>query len=78
VKAVNAAGAVQPGATVTVTGGPGSNVQLVGTTDATGNALFSVPTNSSPGYTTAVKLGNLSGTASGGVTVTTTRTVTIR
>ena len=78
VKAVNASGVVQPGATVTVTGGPGSNVQLVGTTDASGNAVFSVPSSSSPGYTTAVKLGALTGTASGGVTATTTRTVTIR
>lgn len=78
VRAVNAAGAVQAGATVTVSGGPGSNIQLVGTTDASGNAVFSVPTSSSPGYTTAVKLGSLSGTASGGVTTTTTRTVTIR
>jgi hypothetical protein len=78
VKAVNASNVVQPGATVTVTGGPGSNIQLVGTTDASGNAVFSVPTSSSPGYTTAVKLGNLTGTASGGVTATTSRTVTIR
>ena len=78
VKAVNASGVVQAGATVTVSGGPGSNIQLVGTTDANGLAVFSVPPNSSPGYTTAVKLGALAGTSTAGVTATTTRTVTIK
>jgi type II secretory pathway pseudopilin PulG len=78
VKAVNAAGVAQPGSTVTVTGGPGSNISLVGTTDASGNAVFSVPSNSSPGYTATVKNGVLTGTATGGVTAATTRTVTIR
>jgi type II secretory pathway pseudopilin PulG len=78
VKVVNAAGAVQPGAAVTVSGGPGSNILLTGTTDASGLAVFSVPSNSVPGYTTGATLGALTGTASGAVTATLTRTVTIR
>ncbi len=78
VKVVNAAGAAQPGAAVTVSGGPGSNIALAGTTDASGNAVFNVPSNSSPGYTTTAKSGALTGTATGAVTATTTRTVTIR
>jgi type II secretory pathway pseudopilin PulG len=78
VKAVNASGVAQPNSTVTVTGGPGSNITLVGTTDAAGNAVFSVPSNASPGYTTVAKNGALTGTATGGVTSATTRTVTIR
>jgi type II secretory pathway pseudopilin PulG len=78
VKVVNASGVAQPNAAVTVTGGPGSNIALAGTTDASGNAVFSVPSNSSPGYTTAAKSGALTGTATGGVTSATTRTVTIR
>ena len=79
VKVVNAAGVAQAGAAVTLSGGPGSNIALTGTTDASGNAVFSVPSNSSsPGYTTAAKSGALTGTASGAVTATTTRTVTIR
>jgi hypothetical protein len=78
VKVVNGAGVAQPNSAVTVTGGPGSNISLVGTTDATGNAVFSVPTNSSPGYTATAKNGALTGTATGGVTAATTRTVTIR
>jgi hypothetical protein len=78
VKVVNASGAVQANATVTVSGGPSSNILLVGTTDTNGLAVFSVPSNSAPGYTTAAKLGTLAGTASGAVTATTTRTVTIR
>jgi len=75
---VNASGVVQPNSAVTVSGGPGSNILLAGTTNASGLAVFSVPSNSSPGYTTAAKNGALTGTASGGVTGTTTRTVTIR
>ena len=78
VKVVNAAGAVQAGATVTVSGGPSSNILLVGTTDATGQVAFPVPGNSSPGSTTAATSGTLTGTATGGVTATTTRTVTVR
>jgi hypothetical protein len=78
VKAVNAAGAVQANATVNVSGGPSSNVLLTGKTDASGNALFSVPTNSSPGYTTTATIGTLTGTAAGAVTATTTRTITVR
>ena len=78
VKVVNSSGVVQPNAAVTVSGGPGSNILLTGTTDASGVAAFAVPTNSSPGYTTAVTLGTLTGTASGAVTTSTTRTVTIR
>jgi hypothetical protein len=78
VKVVNATGVVQPNAAVTVSGGPGSNILLTGTTNASGLAVFSVPSNSTPGYTTAVSLGALTGTATGAVTATTTRTVTIR
>ena len=78
VKVVNASGVVQPNAAVTVSGGPGSNILLTGTTNASGLAVFSVPSNSSPGYTTSATLGALNGTVSGAVTATTTRTVTIR
>ncbi len=78
VKVVNAAGAVQAGAAVTVSGGPGSNILLTATTDASGLAAFAVPSNSAPGYTTAATLGTLTGTAGGAVTAATTRTVTIR
>ena len=78
VKVVNASGVVQPNAAVTVSGGPGSNILLTGTTDVNGLAAFGVPSNSSPGYTTAATLGALTGTAAGAVTATTTRTVTVR
>jgi Tfp pilus assembly protein PilV len=78
VKVVNASGVVQANAAVTVSGGPGSNILLTGTTNATGLAVFSVPSNSTPGYTTSATLGALTGTATGAVTATTTRTVTIR
>jgi hypothetical protein len=78
VKVVNASNVVQANATVTVSGGPGSNILLTGTTNASGLAVFSVPSNSSPGYTTTATLGALTGTATGAVTATTTRTVTIR
>src|SRR5207302_1546460 len=64
--------------TFSVSGGPGSNILLTGTTDASGLAVFSVPSNSVPGYTTGATLGALTGTASGAVTATVTRTVTIR
>ena len=78
VKVVNASGVVQANAAVTVSGGPGSNILLTGTTNASGLAVFSVPSNSAPGYTTSATLGALTGTATGAVTATTTRTVTIR
>jgi hypothetical protein len=78
VKVVNATGVVQANAAVTVSGGPGSNILLTGTTDASGLAVFNVPSNSAPGYTTAATLGALTGTATGAVTATVTRTVTIR
>jgi Tfp pilus assembly protein PilV len=78
VKVVNASGVVQANAAVTVSGGPGSNILLTGTTNASGLAVFNVPSNSTPGYTTAATLGALTGTATGAVTATTTRTVTIR
>lgn len=78
VKVVNASGVAQTGATVTVSGGPSSNVLLSGVTGAGGTVVFNVPSNSSPGYTTAAKLTTLTGTASGAVTAATTRTVTIR
>jgi hypothetical protein len=78
VKVVNASGVAQANAAVTVSGGPGSNILLAGTTDASGNAVFSVPGNSSPGYTTTATIGTLTGNATGAVTATTTRTVTVR
>jgi type II secretory pathway pseudopilin PulG len=78
VKVVNASNVVQANAAVTVSGGPGSNILLVGTTNASGLVSFGVPSNSSPGYTTAATLGSLTGTATGSVTSTITRTVTIR
>jgi len=78
VRVVNAAGAIVPSAAVTVSGGPGSNVLLTGTTSATGTVVFNVPTNSTPGYTTSATSGALTGSATGGVTAPTTRTVTIR
>ena len=79
VKVVNLGGTAQANATVTVSGGPGSNVQLTGTTNASGNAVFSVPTNSSPGYTVAATLGALTGTATAfAVTGALTKTVTIK
>jgi hypothetical protein len=78
VKVVNASGARVVGANVTVSGGPGSNTLLAGTTDASGNTVFSVPTNATPGYTTSATSGTLTGTLSGGVTAPTTRTVTVK
>ena len=78
VHVVNTSGVKVSGATVTVSGGPGSNILLTGTSDASGNAVFSVPSNSSPGYTTAATSGALTGTASGAVTATTTRNVTVK
>jgi type II secretory pathway pseudopilin PulG len=78
VKVVNAGGVVQPNAAVSVSGGPGSNILLAGTTDANGLATFAVPTNSVPGYTASASVGALTGSAAGGVTFSTTRTVTVR
>jgi prepilin-type N-terminal cleavage/methylation domain-containing protein len=78
VRVVNAAGQRVSGAAVTVSGGPGSNVLLSGTSDTSGNAVFSVPSNASPGYTAAATSGALTGSAAGGVTSNTTRTVTVR
>lgn len=78
VRVVNAAGTRVSGATVNASGGPGSNVLLTGTSDATGTIVFNVPTNSSPGYTTTATSGALTGSATGAVTTATTRTVTIR
>jgi hypothetical protein len=78
VRAVNAAGNRVAGANVTVSGGPGSGVLLSGTTNSSGDAVFSVPSNSTPGYTWTATSGALTGTASGAVTSTVTRTVTVR
>ncbi|HEV7133038.1 MAG TPA: hypothetical protein VGN27_04830 [Gaiellaceae bacterium] len=78
VHVVNASNVKVAGAAVTVSGGPGSNILLTGTTDVNGNAVFTIPNNSSPGYTTAATSGALTGTASGAVTATTTRNVTVR
>jgi hypothetical protein len=75
---VNSAGTRIPGATVTVTGGPGSNIALTGTSDSNGNAVFSVPSNTAPGYTATATSGTLTGSASGAVTSTTTRIVTVK
>jgi prepilin-type N-terminal cleavage/methylation domain-containing protein len=74
----NAVGNRVTGATVTVSGGPGSNIALTGTSDSSGNAVFSVPSNSVPGYTATATSGALTGSASGAVTGTTTRNVTVR
>lgn len=78
VNVVNAAGTRIAGASLTVSGGPGSNILLTGTADSTGTVVFSVPSNATPGYTTTATSGSLTGSASGGVTVATTRTVTVR
>jgi type II secretory pathway pseudopilin PulG len=78
VRVVNAAGARVAGAAVTVSGGPSSTILLVGTSDASGNAVFSVPSNTTPGYTTLATSGTLSGAATGAITAPTTRTVTVR
>lgn len=78
VKVINSAGAKVVGATITVSGGPGGNILLVGTSDANGSAVFSVPGNSSPGYTTTATSGTLTGSATGAVTATATRTVTVK
>ena len=78
VRVVNAGGTRIAGATVTVSGGPGSNVLLTGASDATGTIVFNVPTNSVPGYTSTATSGALTGTATGAITAPTTRTLTIR
>jgi hypothetical protein len=78
VHVVNSSNVKVVGATVTASGGPGSNLLLTGTTNSNGDAVFSVPSNSSPGYTTTATSGALTGSATGSVTATTTRTVTIR
>jgi hypothetical protein len=78
VRVVNAAGNRVPGAAVSVSGGPGSNVLLSGTSDANGNAVFSVPSNSAPGYTAGATSGTLTGSAAGAVTASTTRVVTVK
>jgi len=78
VKVVNAAGQKVVGATVTVSGGPGSNISLIGTTDGTGTVVFGVPSSSNPQYTAAATSGALSGSWGGGVTSNTTATVTVR
>jgi type II secretory pathway pseudopilin PulG len=78
VRVVNASGVKMPGATVTVSGGPGSNVLLLATADVNGTAVFNVPTSASPGYTTSATSGALTGSVSGAVTAATTRTVTVR
>ena len=78
VKVVNSAGQKVVGATVTVNGGPGSNISLVGTTDSTGAVVFGVPSSSSPQYSATATSGTLTGTWNGGVTSNTTATVTVR
>lgn len=78
VKVVNSLGVVQPNAAVTVSGGPGSNILLTGTTDSNGLATFNVPSNSAPGYTASATAGSLTGSAAGAVTANTTRTVTVK
>ena len=78
VKVVNAAGQTVVGATVTVNGGPGSNISLIGTTDATGTVVFGVPSSSNPQYSATATSGALTGSWGGGVTSNTTATVTVR
>lgn len=79
VQVVNAAGSKVGGATVTVSGGPGSSVLLTGTADGTGTIVFNVPSNSTPGYTAAAASGALTGAIpTFGVTTATTKTVTVR
>jgi hypothetical protein len=78
VHVVNTSGNRVTGAAVSVSGGPGSNVLLTGTSDSSGDAVFSVPSNSSPGYTASATSGTLTGSTPGAVTSTTTRTVTVR
>ena len=78
VKVVNSSGQKVVGTTVNVNGGPGSNISLIGTTDATGAVVFSVPSCSSPQYSVTVTSGTLAGSWSGGVTSNTTTTVTVR
>jgi hypothetical protein len=78
VKVTNSLAQKVVGATVTVNGGPGSNISLIGTTDATGAVVFSVPSSSSPQYTVTATSGALTGTWTGGVTSNTTTPVTVR
>lgn len=78
VKVVNSGGQKVVGATVTVNGGPGSNISLIGTTDGTGTVVFAVPSSSSPQYSATATSGTLAGTWTGGVTSNTTGTVTVR
>ena len=78
VKVVNSVGQKVVGATVNINGGPGSNISLIGTTDATGAAVVSVPSSSTPQYAVTVTSGTLTGTWSGAVTANTTPTVTVR
>jgi prepilin-type N-terminal cleavage/methylation domain-containing protein len=74
----NAAGNRVTGAAVTLSGGPGSNILLNGTSDSSGNAVFSVPSNASPGYTATATSGALTGSTPGAATSSGTRTVTVR
>jgi hypothetical protein len=79
VKVVNLSGTAVSGATVSVSGGPGSNVLLTGTSDATGNVVFNVPVNSTPGYAVTATSGTLTGTATAfAVTAPLTKTVTVK
>jgi len=78
VKVVNSSGQRVTGATVTVAGGPGSNISLIGTSDPTGTVVFSVPSNTTPVYVVSALSGGLTGTWSAGVTTNTTATVTVR
>jgi Tfp pilus assembly protein PilV len=78
VKVLNSLGQKVVGATVTVNGGPGSNISLIGTTDATGAVVFSVPSSSTPQYTVNATSGSLAGTWAGAVTSNTTTPVTVR
>jgi len=78
VKVVNSGGQKVVGATVTINGGPGSNISLIGTTDATGAVVFGIPSSSNPQYSATATSGALSGAWTGGVTSNTTTTVTVR
>jgi type II secretory pathway pseudopilin PulG len=78
VKVVNSQAQKVVGATITVNGGPGSNISLIGTTDATGAVVFGVPSSSAPQYAVTATSGALFGAWTGGVTSNTTTPVTVR
>jgi hypothetical protein len=75
VKTQTSSGAVDPGALVTVSGGP-SSAYLWATSDATGTATFSIPSGS--GYSVAATHGNRTGAGSWSGAVTSNVTANVR